>query len=157
MHERPMRFGRAQHLLGIVGQPSCDPRTTGVIVLNAGLVHRVGPFRMHVQMTRQLNVRGFPTLRFDLSTLGDSGASHEAQSREQQVLSDVSSAMALLREQANQHEAAAAASCWLACVRVRRTPTSWPRATRRWPARYSWMVTLIPVPDSRSGITCHAC
>jgi len=95
-----MRFGRAQHLLGIVGQPSCDPRTTGVIVLNAGLVHRVGPFRMHVQMTRQLNVRGFPTLRFDLSTLGDSGASHEAQSREQQVLSDVSSAMALLREQA---------------------------------------------------------
>ncbi|WDS36910.1 alpha/beta hydrolase [Pseudoxanthomonas sp.] len=100
MHEHATRFGRAQHLLGIVGYPSSDSRTTGVIVLNAGLVHRVGPFRMHVQMTRRLNACGFPTLRFDLSTVGDSGASNESQSREQQVRSDVSSAMALLRKQA---------------------------------------------------------
>lgn len=98
MDEHAARFGRTHHLLGIVGRPSCDPSTTGVIVLNAGLVHRIGPFRLHVQMTRQLNACGFPTLRFDLSTLGDSGASGEVLSREQQVRSDVSSAMALLRE-----------------------------------------------------------
>ncbi|SEL09658.1 Serine aminopeptidase, S33 [Pseudoxanthomonas sp. GM95] len=99
MHEHATWFGRAQHLFGIVGHPSSQARTTGVIVLNAGLVHHVGPFRLHVQMTRQLNACGFPTLRFDLSTVGDSGASHELQSREQQVQSDVASAMALLREQ----------------------------------------------------------
>lgn len=100
MREQAARFGHDHHLLGILGLPSSDPRTTGVIVLNAGLVHHIGPFRLHVQMTRQFNACGFPTLRFDLSTVGDSGASNEALSREQQVRSDVSSAMALLTEQA---------------------------------------------------------
>lgn len=99
MHEHAARFGHSHHLLGIVGQPAGDSRNTGVIVLNAGLVHRIGPFRLHVQLTRQLNACGFPTLRLDLSTLGDSGASEEALSREQQVVSDLSSAMALLGEQ----------------------------------------------------------
>jgi len=100
MHEHATRFGRANHLVGIVGLPSADARSTGVIVLNAGLVHRVGPFRLHVQMTRRFNACGFPTLRFDLSTLGDSGASGESLSREQQVRSDVADAMALLHERA---------------------------------------------------------
>ena len=100
MHEHATRFGRANHLIGIAGLPSPDARSTGVIVLNAGLVHRVGPFRLHVEMARQLAARGFPTLRFDLSTLGDSGASSESLSREQQARSDVADAMALLREQA---------------------------------------------------------
>jgi dienelactone hydrolase len=100
MREHAVRFGRAGHLIGICGQPSADTRATGVIVLNAGLVHRVGPFRLHVEMTRRLNASGFATLRFDLSTVGDSGASSESSSREQQVRGDVTDAMALLREQA---------------------------------------------------------
>ncbi|SEJ03011.1 alpha/beta hydrolase [Frateuria terrea] len=100
MHEQAARFGRANHLTGITGLPSADARSTGVIVLNAGLVHRIGPFRLHVELSRQLNARGFPTLRFDLSTLGDSGASGESLAREQQVRSDVADAMALLRKQA---------------------------------------------------------
>jgi pimeloyl-ACP methyl ester carboxylesterase len=100
MHEHATRFGRAHHLIGIAGLPSVDARSTGVILLNAGLVHHVGPFRLHVEMARQLNARGFPTLRFDLSTLGDSGASGESLAREQQVRNDVADAMALLRKQA---------------------------------------------------------
>jgi hypothetical protein len=100
MHEHATRFGRAHHLIGIAGLPSADARSTGVILLNAGLVHHVGPFRLHVEMARQLNARGFPTLRFDLSTLGDSGASGESLAREQQVRNDVADAMALLRKQA---------------------------------------------------------
>lgn len=100
MHEHASRFGRADHLIGIAGLPSADARDTGVILLNAGLVHRIGPFRLHVEMARQLNARGFPTLRFDLSTVGDSGASGESLAREQQVRSDVADAMALLRRQA---------------------------------------------------------
>ena len=96
--EHAVRFGRAGHLIGICGQPFSDARATGVIVLNAGLVHRVGPFRLHVEMTRRLNAAGFATLRFDLSTVGDSGASSESSSREQQVRGDVADAMALLRE-----------------------------------------------------------
>ncbi|OOG50992.1 alpha/beta fold hydrolase [Rhodanobacter sp. C01] len=100
MQEHAYRFGRAKHLVGMVGLPPSLSGNIGVIVLNAGLVHRIGPFRLHVEMTRRLNACGYPTLRFDLSTLGDSGASSESQSREQLVCADAADAMALLSERA---------------------------------------------------------
>jgi pimeloyl-ACP methyl ester carboxylesterase len=101
MQEQAFRFGRARHLVGIAGlPPSTTPERVGVIVLNAGLVHRIGPFRMHVEMTRRLNAYGYPTLRFDLSTIGDSAASGESQTRKQQICADVGDAMNLLGEQA---------------------------------------------------------
>jgi hypothetical protein len=98
--EQAFRFGRAQHLVGIAGIPDNSPAAVGVIVLNAGLVHRIGPFRLHVEMTRRLNACGYPTLRFDLSTLGDSGSSGQSQTKVEQVCADVNDAMALLERQA---------------------------------------------------------
>jgi hypothetical protein len=98
MREQAFRFGRARHLVGVAGVPSATPGAVGVIVLNAGLVHRVGPFRLHVDMTRRLNELGYPTLRFDISTVGDSGSSGESQTRAQQVRADVDDAMALLHQ-----------------------------------------------------------
>jgi pimeloyl-ACP methyl ester carboxylesterase len=106
MHEQAFRFGRADHLVGIAGLAAAVPPAAdriGVIVLNAGLVHRIGPFRLHVDLTRRLNALGHPTLRFDLSTLGDSGATSESQSRQQQVRADVADAMTLLGQQAGCH------------------------------------------------------
>jgi len=103
MKEHAFRFGRARHLVGVAGLPTTSTtpsHNVGVIVLNAGLVHRIGPFRMNVELTRRLNAVGYPTLRFDLSTLGDSGASAESQSRPQQICADVGDAMTLLHEQA---------------------------------------------------------
>ena len=101
MQERAFRFGRARHLVGVAGvPPPAASETVGVIVLNAGLVHRIGPFRLHVEMTRRLNASGYPTLRFDLSTIGDSAASGESQTRKQQICADVGDAMKLLGEQA---------------------------------------------------------
>ena len=103
MKEHAFRFGRARHLIGVAGLPTSPSMTpsdnVGVIVLNAGLVHRIGPFRLNVELTRRLNACGYPTLRFDLSTLGDSGASAEFQSRPQQICADVADAMTLLGEQ----------------------------------------------------------
>jgi hypothetical protein len=99
MQEHAYRFGRARHLIGVAGLPPSPRNPVGVIVLNAGLVPRIGPFRLHVELTRHLNACGYPTLRFDLSTLGDSGASGESQSRTQQVRADVGDAMTLLSEQ----------------------------------------------------------
>ena len=98
--ERACRFGRAQHLIGMVGEPSAtsSPNQVGVIVLNAGLVHRIGPFRLHVELSRRLNACGYPTLRFDLSSIGDSGASGESQSHEDQVRADVADAIDLLKQ-----------------------------------------------------------
>ena len=99
MQEQAFRFGRAKHLVGIAGLPAVAPETIGVIVLNAGLVHRIGPFRLNVEMTRRLNASGYPTLRFDQSTIGDSGASGQRLSRPEQVLADVRDAMELLKQQ----------------------------------------------------------
>lgn len=100
--ERAFRFGRAQHLVGVAGLPTSPSpgETIGIIVLNAGMVHRVGPFRLHVELTRLLNARGYPTLRFDLSSIGDSSASDESQSRMQQIQADVADAMNLLSDHA---------------------------------------------------------
>lgn len=99
MQEQAFRFGRAHHMVGIAGLPPANANGVGVIVLNAGLVHRIGPFRLHVELTRRLNACGYPTLRFDLSTIGDSGACGDSQTRTQQVCADVGDAMNLLQQQ----------------------------------------------------------
>lgn len=99
MREQAFRFGRAGHLVGIAGLPAVTS-APGVIVLNAGMVHRVGPFRLHVELTRRLNACGYPTLRFDLSTRGDSSADGQSLARADQVLADVSDAMDLLAARA---------------------------------------------------------
>lgn len=100
MREEAHRFGRERHLVGIAGLPGFAHGDTGVIVLNAGLVHRIGPFRLHVELTRQLNAAGYPTLRFDMSTLGDSGATGGGMTRTQQVCADLDDAMALMKRSA---------------------------------------------------------
>jgi pimeloyl-ACP methyl ester carboxylesterase len=101
MSEQAFRFGRHQHLVGVLSRPSpaATPPGFAVIVLNAGLVHRVGPFRMTVELARELAAAGHPTLRFDLSTIGDSGGSDDDASREDQVVADAADAMALLQAQ----------------------------------------------------------
>jgi dienelactone hydrolase len=99
MHEQAFRFGGARHLVGVVGLPALIDQGVGVIFLNAGMVYRVGPFRLHVELARRLNALGYPTLRFDLSTIGDSGASGQRLSRPDQVVADVRDAMELLKQQ----------------------------------------------------------
>jgi len=101
MHEQAFRFGSARHLVGVVGLPAVIEHGVGVILLNAGMVHRVGPFRLHVELSRRLNQLGYPALRFDQSTIGDSGASGQRVSRPEQVLADVRDAMELLKQQSD--------------------------------------------------------
>jgi pimeloyl-ACP methyl ester carboxylesterase len=101
MSEHAFRFGRHQHLVGVLSRPSsaATPPGFAVIVLNAGVVHRIGPFRMTVELARELAAAGHPTLRFDLSTIGDSGGTADAASREAQVVADVEDAMTLAQAQ----------------------------------------------------------
>ena len=66
-------FGDGNILSGILTQPTdIVVKDLCVVFLNAGLVHRIGPFRMHVDMARALAQTGIPSFRFDLSGLGDS-------------------------------------------------------------------------------------
>jgi alpha-beta hydrolase superfamily lysophospholipase len=77
MRESAAVFGSAGSLVGIVSEPSDGPGRAGlpgVIFLNSGVIHRVGPNRMYVRMARDLARQGFVAFRFDLSGVGDSPA-----------------------------------------------------------------------------------
>ncbi len=96
--ERVHAFGDDGALVGVVTLPAGAHRTTTearpfVVLLNAGLVHRVGPFGMGVQLARALAGRGFRVLRFDQAGLGDSGARPGVLPIEAQVLADARAAM----------------------------------------------------------------
>lgn len=61
---------------GLFGIVSKDADATGngigVIILNSGILHRVGPYRLHVHLGRQLASDGCISLRLDQSGKGDS-------------------------------------------------------------------------------------
>jgi len=62
-------------LFAIVTEPRADePRRRGVILLNAGATHHVGPNRMYVTLARRWARRGYVVVRMDLAGLGDSDA-----------------------------------------------------------------------------------
>lgn len=74
MNESVVQFGPARGLVGIVTVPAArDPQRPAVVLLNAGLLHRVGPNRIYVQLARALAAAGHLVMRFDFSGLGDSG------------------------------------------------------------------------------------
>ncbi len=73
--ETVCHFGPQGGLFGILTTPDESVQVKDApiaLVLNAGIVHRVGPFRLHVDLARQLARSGYSTLRLDLSGLGDS-------------------------------------------------------------------------------------
>ncbi len=76
IRERAIGFGEAADLSGILTEPGKGEATstTGVVILNSGILHRVGASRIYVQLARALAEKGFPSLRFDFSGIGDSGA-----------------------------------------------------------------------------------
>lgn len=72
--EQTLLMGPKQSLVGVItpAQQPASPGAPFVVILNAGIIHRVGPNRMHVQLARSLAEAGFGVLRVDLSGLGDS-------------------------------------------------------------------------------------
>ena len=76
MTELVMTFGEHKRLVGTLSLPDrVDRDGVAVLLPNTGLEHRVGPNRLHVYLARALADAGFPTLRLDLSGMGDSTAS----------------------------------------------------------------------------------
>jgi len=77
MREQVVFFGKSKSLVGVITEPhsasenGCYP---AVIILNAGLLHRIGPNRLYVKIARLMATSGFFVLRFDFSGIGDSNA-----------------------------------------------------------------------------------
>jgi len=68
------------------------------VFMNAGLLHRVGPRRLHVDLARRLAHLGFPSLRVDLSGIGDSPVQPGVSSSDQ-LAADFREIAALLETQ----------------------------------------------------------
>lgn len=96
--ERAATFGPGGSIVGIVTVPrEPDPTLpSAVVILNAGVIHRVGPNRLHVRLARELADRGMTVLRFDLSGIGDSEARHDENDLAAAVHRDVDAALEFL-------------------------------------------------------------
>jgi pimeloyl-ACP methyl ester carboxylesterase len=69
IRETPLSL--ANGLFAMATQPETSTGLPVVVLLNAGLVHRVGPFRLYVPLARTLAAAGFPVVRFDQPGVGD--------------------------------------------------------------------------------------
>lgn len=75
MTETALTFGDQGALVGVLTTPAGMRRRSdghAVILLNSGIVHRVGVNRLYVKLARHLAALGVPALRFDFAGVGDS-------------------------------------------------------------------------------------
>lgn len=122
MKERPVLFGTRARLVGVVTLPP-HPRAAatrpGIILINAGLIHRVGPNRVYVRLARSLAAQGYVVLRFDLSGIGDSPARLDGLPFSQSAQTEVGDAAAFLSEQYGVSDFLLAGICTGAVVAYR--------------------------------------
>ncbi|HUN91835.1 MAG TPA: alpha/beta hydrolase [Burkholderiaceae bacterium] len=101
--ERTLVFGSERNLVGTLTMPSGEPGQraprTAVLLTNVGIMPRCGPYRVNVDLARRFARIGVPTLRFDMSGLGDSGRSSGAKDVAQQWILDTRAAMDAVQAQ----------------------------------------------------------
>jgi pimeloyl-ACP methyl ester carboxylesterase len=93
--DQPVMIGARKTLVGIVTQPvDYEPTDQPVfLILNSGIIHRVGHHRMYVTLAQLLAGLGRQVLRFDLSGIGDSDSRDDARSIFESALTDVREAV----------------------------------------------------------------
>ncbi len=107
MKESVLTFGPQGGLVGILSDPLPEMRSPdrpALILLNAGLLNRTGPYRMYVDLARDMAKKGFTVLRFDFSGLGDSFTRKDNKSDEERAVLDVQEAMDQLTRKKNIKE-----------------------------------------------------
>ena len=80
MIEHAVTFGSEHRLAGIVTEPR-DAGAGGrraVLMSNVGMLNRIGPFRLYVELARTMSADGWWALRFDEAGIGDSASGVDA-------------------------------------------------------------------------------
>lgn len=93
--EKAVTIGESA-LAGIITEPpmgKARDQLPAVLMLNSGILHRVGACRLSVKLARQLADRGYRCIRFDHSGIGDSGARRGAMSFEEAAVLEVQDVM----------------------------------------------------------------
>jgi hypothetical protein len=95
--ERPLRFGGGGELIGVLTEPARrDESLPGVVFINAGMIHRVGPNRLYVNLARHMADGGFVSTRFDLSGIGDSQHRQDGLPADESAVQETSAVMTAL-------------------------------------------------------------
>jgi len=98
--EVPVVFGEEKNLFGIINPPNQEStNSVGVIMLTAGMLHHVGSYRFHVLLGRRLEECGIPSLRFDLSGIGESLPGSKKYDSLHRAATEVEAAMEHLRQE----------------------------------------------------------
>jgi len=103
MREQAFLFGEHRTLVAVVTEPSAADGTQtapigGVLLLNAGVIHRVGPSRLYVHLARALAEAGWLSVRLDHSGIGDSPVRRDGLSFEQSAIAEVREVMDALEQ-----------------------------------------------------------
>ncbi|MGH7269326.1 MAG: hypothetical protein ACREJ3_02765 [Polyangiaceae bacterium] len=101
MIERALSFGADSGKVGILTEPAPEDATAtapAVLMWNVGIQHRVGPYRIQVDIARDLARRGFTSLRFDLSGMGDSAVTQDSRLDVERAVADARDAMDLIEK-----------------------------------------------------------
>lgn len=105
MRERVISIGQTNPLVGILSQPepaAISNPTVAVILLNSGVIHRVGSCRLSVTLARAIvETAGVLTLRFDFSGIGDSEARRNTLTAAEAAVDEVQEVMDYLAREKN--------------------------------------------------------
>jgi pimeloyl-ACP methyl ester carboxylesterase len=102
MKEHALLFGKDRSQVGIITENPANTSNRelpGVLLLNAGLIHRIGPNRLYVKLARNLASKGFVTMRFDFSGVGDSGPRLDKLPYNKSIFEEVGQAIQCLEDQ----------------------------------------------------------
>jgi alpha-beta hydrolase superfamily lysophospholipase len=92
--ERTLQMRADAGLLGILTQPPPSRGADiGCVLMNAGVIHRIGPHRLNVKLARELATHGVSTIRLDLSGVGDSRPEGSTRSFTEQAVRDIRCAL----------------------------------------------------------------
>ena len=98
--ERPVRFGPAGRLFGMLAGPTLESTLPAIVLLTTGVEHQVGPHRLYVPLARQWAATGHTVLRYDVGGVGDSitpPGEPENSSYPPHMLDDLALAIAFVR------------------------------------------------------------
>ena len=93
MLETALSLGSERNIVGVLTRPAGKPRRVGLLVLNAGVLHHIGPHRLSVKLARHAAGNGYAALRFDLAGLGDSRTPRAGVPHSEQALADMRAVM----------------------------------------------------------------
>ena len=88
-------------MVGVLSTSASEAAATdrpAVVILNSGIIHRVGANRMHVALARTLADKWYTVLRFDLSGIGDSEPRRDALAPHDAAMSDIEEVLDYLEE-----------------------------------------------------------